>query len=83
MLGKEKPEIVIIATPDHWHALPAIAAIEAGAHVFLEKPTAHTVEESRAILNAARAADGAGGPASAYWTAPCGGDEVFEVRQSR
>ena len=56
MLGKEKPEIVIIATPDHWHALPAIAAIEAGAHVFLEKPTAHTVEESRAILNAARAA---------------------------
>ena len=57
MLGKEKPEIVIIATPDHWHALPAIVAIEAGAHVFLEKPTAHTVEESRAILNAARAAN--------------------------
>ena len=56
MLTKEKPEIVIIATPDHWHALPAIEALAKGAHVFLEKPTAHTVQESRAILNAARAA---------------------------
>ena len=57
MLAKEKPEIVIIATPDHWHALPAIEALATGAHVFLEKPTAHTVQESRAILNAARAAN--------------------------
>ncbi len=57
MLKKERPEIVIIATPDHWHALPAIAALEVGAHVFLEKPTAHTVVESRAIVNAAKAAD--------------------------
>ena len=56
MLTREKPEIVIIATPDHWHALPAIEALAKGAHVFLEKPTAHTVQESRAILNAAEAA---------------------------
>ena len=56
MLVREKPEIVIIATPDHWHALPAIEALAKGAHVFLEKPTAHTVQESRAILNAAGAA---------------------------
>ena len=57
LLEKEKPEIVIVATPDHWHALPAIAALEAGAHVFLEKPTGHTILESRAILNATRSAD--------------------------
>ncbi len=57
LLEKEKPEIVIIATPDHWHALPAIAALEAGAHLFLEKPTGHTIMESRAILNTAKAAD--------------------------
>jgi predicted dehydrogenase len=54
MLEKEKPEVVIVATPDHWHSLTAIAAIKAGAHVFVEKPTGHTVGESRAMLKAAR-----------------------------
>ncbi len=57
LLEKEKPEIVINATPDHWHALISIAAVEAGAHVFLEKPTGHTILESRAVVNAARRAD--------------------------
>ncbi len=54
LLAKEKPEIVIVATPDHWHALPTIAAVQAGAHVYVEKPTAHTIGESRAMLDAAR-----------------------------
>lgn len=53
-LDKEKPDIAIIATPDHWHALPTIAALKAGAHVYLEKPTAHTVNESRAMVKTAR-----------------------------
>ena len=55
LLEKEKPEIVIIATPDHWHALQTIDALKAGAHVFVEKPTGHTVNESRAMLKTARA----------------------------
>lgn len=54
MLQKEKPEIVIVATPDHWHALGAIAALEAGAHVYCEKPISHTINEGKAMLNAAR-----------------------------
>ncbi len=54
LLEKEKPDIAIIATPDHWHALPAIAALNAGAHLFLEKPTGHTINESRAIVKAAK-----------------------------
>ncbi|MBU6174252.1 MAG: Gfo/Idh/MocA family oxidoreductase [Planctomycetes bacterium] len=57
MLDKEKIEIAIVATPDHWHALNAIDAIKAGAHVFVEKPTGHTIQESRAMLNTARAAN--------------------------
>lgn len=54
LLEKEKPEIVIIATPDHWHALIAIAAVKAGAHVFVEKPTGHTINESKAMVRAAK-----------------------------
>ena len=57
MLDKESFEIAIVATPDHWHALNAIDAIGKGAHVFVEKPTGHTILESRAMLNAARAAN--------------------------
>ncbi|MFO1486003.1 MAG: Gfo/Idh/MocA family oxidoreductase [Verrucomicrobiaceae bacterium] len=56
LLAKEKPEIVIIATPDHWHALQSIAACEAGAHVYVEKPTGHTIGESQAMVKAARKA---------------------------
>lgn len=54
MLAKEKPEIVIIATPDHWHALQTIAAVKAGAHVLVEKPTGHTINESKAMVRAAQ-----------------------------
>jgi predicted dehydrogenase len=55
LLENEKPEIAIIGSPDHWHALHTIAALKAGAHVYVEKPTGHTVNESRAMLAAARA----------------------------
>ncbi len=56
LFENEEVEIAIIATPDHWHALNTLAAINAGAHVFIEKPTGHTIGESQAILTAARAA---------------------------
>lgn len=55
-LAQMKPDIAIIGTPDHWHALPMIAAVKAGAHVYVEKPISHTVMEGRAMVNAARAA---------------------------
>jgi predicted dehydrogenase len=57
MLDEAKPEIVIVGTPDHWHALNTIAAIEAGAHVYVEKPISHTIYEGRAMVQAARAHD--------------------------
>jgi predicted dehydrogenase len=54
LLEREKPEIAIVATPDHWHALPCIAAVRAGAHVYLEKPIGHTINEGRAMVKATR-----------------------------
>jgi predicted dehydrogenase len=56
LLDKEKPDIAIVATPDHWHPLITIAAVKAGAHVYVEKPISHTIREGRAMVNAARAA---------------------------
>ncbi len=57
LLDSSRVDIAIVATPDHWHALPMIAAVRAGAHVFVEKPIGHTVMEGRAMVNAARAAN--------------------------
>ena len=57
LLDNEKPEIVIVATPDHWHPLVTVAACNAGAHVYVEKPICHTIYEGRAMVKAARAAD--------------------------
>jgi predicted dehydrogenase len=57
MLQKEKPDIAIVGTPDHWHALPTIDAVKAGAHVYVEKPICHTIDEGRAMVKAAREAD--------------------------
>lgn len=54
MLDKEKPEICIVATPDHWHPLVTIAAVKAGANVYVEKPIGHTIREGRAMIRAAR-----------------------------
>lgn len=56
LLDREKPEIVIVATPDHWHPLVMIAAVKAGAHVHVEKPISHTIYEGRAMVQAARQA---------------------------
>ncbi len=57
LFAREKVDIAIVATPDHWHPLVMIEAVKAGAHVFVEKPISHTVQEGRAMVNAARAAD--------------------------
>jgi predicted dehydrogenase len=57
LLERDKPEIVIVATPDHWHALQTIAAVRAGAHVYVEKPVGHTIREGRAMVRAARETD--------------------------
>ena len=54
LLERERPEIVVVATPDHWHPLITIAAVKAGAHVYVEKPISHTINEGKAMVKAAR-----------------------------
>lgn len=54
MLAKEKLDIVLIGTPDHWHALMCIAAIKSGAHVYVQKPISIDVMEGEAMVVAAR-----------------------------
>ena len=47
MLANPQIDAVIISTPDHWHAQPAIEAALAGKHIYLQKPTSLTIEEGR------------------------------------
>ena len=55
LLARKDIDAVVIATPDHWHALIAIAAAKAGKDIYCEKPMAHTILEGRAMVNAVRA----------------------------
>lgn len=54
MLKEKDLDIVLVATPDHWHALAMIAAVQAGADVYCQKPISADVVEGQAMLAAAR-----------------------------
>jgi predicted dehydrogenase len=53
LLEQKNIDAVVIATPNHWHTLMAIWALEAGKHVYVEKPVSHNVWEGRQLVHAA------------------------------
>ena len=54
VLDRKDIDAVLIATPDHWHAIPAVMACQAGKDVYVEKPLAKTIDEGRAMVEAAK-----------------------------
>jgi predicted dehydrogenase len=54
VVADKEIDIIAIATPNHWHALAAIWAMENGKHVYVEKPVSHNVHEGRVMVETAR-----------------------------
>src|SRR5262249_16868168 len=54
LLDRKDIDIVVVGTPDHWHAAPTLLACQAGKDVYVEKPLAHNIHEGRAMVEAAR-----------------------------
>lgn len=54
ILDRKDIDAVMIATPDHWHAIQTVHACQAGKDVYSEKPTCRTIQEGQAMVNAAR-----------------------------
>ncbi|MGE4182203.1 MAG: Gfo/Idh/MocA family protein [Limisphaerales bacterium] len=57
VLDRKDVDCVLVATPDHWHALPTVMACQAGKDVYVEKPLATSIREGRAMITAAEKHD--------------------------
>lgn len=54
VIDRQDIDFVVVATPDHWHAIPTVRACESGKDVYVEKPLAHNIREGRMMADTAR-----------------------------
>jgi predicted dehydrogenase len=54
VIERKDVDVLLVATPDHWHALPTVLGCQAGKDVYVEKPLANTIAEGRAMLEASK-----------------------------
>ena len=54
VLDDKDIDVLVVGTPDHWHAIPTILACQAGKHVYVEKPDSHNIREGQTMVAAAR-----------------------------
>ncbi len=57
ILERKDIDAVVIATPDHWHAIPSILAARAGKHIYCEKPLTHNIAEGRRLVEEVKKAN--------------------------
>jgi predicted dehydrogenase len=54
VIDRSDVDVLLISTPDHWHALPTVLGCQAGKDIYVEKPLANSIGEGRAMLDATR-----------------------------
>jgi predicted dehydrogenase len=54
VIDRQDVDVLVVSTPDHWHAIPTVLGCQAGKDVFVEKPLANSIAEGRAMLDAVR-----------------------------
>ena len=58
LINNKDIDVIVVATPDHWHARQTIDALKAGKHVYCEKPMTHTIQESQDVVAAWKSSGG-------------------------
>lgn len=83
VLDRKDVDAVFIATPDHWHAPAAILALDAGKHVYVEKPCCHNIREGRLMADAVKRTEKLLQVGTQSRSTECVADAIHRVRSGQ